>query len=86
MAIFTSATVLTDFTADPKQIHDALAKLHASPRALNHFRECPDLSDYQATQIDKFQEDTEIDAWKIALDEMAHNPLCPKVSDPKPIL
>jgi VWFA-related protein len=83
VAIFTSSKVLTDFTADPKQIHEALFKLHVSPRALNRFRECPDLSDYQAAQINQFQEDTEIDAWKMALDEMANNPACPKGGDPK---
>jgi VWFA-related protein len=83
VVIFTSAKVLSDFTADPKEIHDALTKLHASPRALSRIRDCPDLSDYQAAQINQFQEDTEIDAWKMALDEMANNPACPKGGDPK---
>jgi VWFA-related protein len=69
VAIFTSGTMLSDFTADQKQIHDALFKLHASPQALSHVRECPNLSDYQARQIEQFGDDLTTDAWKMALDE-----------------
>jgi VWFA-related protein len=69
VAIFSSGKRLSDFTADPKQIHDALSKLHASARALTRVRECPDLSDYQALQITKFEDDQTIDEWKVALDE-----------------
>lgn len=83
VAISTSGKMLTDFTGDPKQIHDALTKLRTSPRALNRFRECPDLSDYQAEQIEKFEDDQTIDVWRVALDEMAHDPTCPQgVPDP----
>ncbi|MGC2404645.1 MAG: VWA domain-containing protein, partial [Acidobacteriaceae bacterium] len=34
VAIFTSGAMLSDFTSDPKQIHEALSKLRASSRAL----------------------------------------------------
>jgi VWFA-related protein len=71
VGIFTSEGALSDFTADPKQIHDALAKLHASPRALTRLHDCPELSDYQALQISE-SENNSIDAWKMALDEAAH--------------
>ncbi len=57
VAIFTSGGMLSDFTADRKQIHDALFKLHTSPQALSHIRECPNLSDYQAQQIEQFGDD-----------------------------
>jgi VWFA-related protein len=70
VAIFTSGKMLTGFTADPKQIHDALFKLHASVRALTRIGECPQLSDYQAQQIERFEDDYTIDEWKVALDEM----------------
>ena len=51
VAIFSSREMLSDFTADPKQIHDALFKLHVSGRALTRMHECPDLSDSQALEI-----------------------------------
>jgi VWFA-related protein len=86
VAIFTSGKMLSDFTADPRQIHDALSKLHTSPRALTRLGECPDLSDYQAEQIEKNEDDQQIDAWKMALDEMAHNPQCPQVPNPVPFV
>jgi VWFA-related protein len=69
VAIFTSGEMLSDFTADPKQIHDALFKLHTSPQALSRIRECPNLSDYQAQQIEQYGDDLTTDAWKMALDE-----------------
>ena len=69
VAIFTSGTMLSDFTADRKQIHEALFKLHTSPQALSRIRECPNLSDYQAQQIEQFGDDLTTDAWKMALDE-----------------
>jgi VWFA-related protein len=68
LAIFVSGKMLSDFTADPKQIHDALSKLPVA-RALTHVRECPDLSDYQAYEITQFANDTSTDAWTLALDE-----------------
>ena len=71
VGIFTSEGTLSEFTADPKQMHDALAKLHASPRALSRLHDCPELSDYQALQISE-SENNSIDAWKMALDEAAH--------------
>jgi len=70
VAVITSSASLTDLTDDPKKIQDALAKLHASPRALSHTHDCPELSDFQAQQIVQFQYDYEIDAWKAALDEV----------------
>lgn len=70
VAIFTSNGPLTDFTADPKQIQAALAKLRASPRGLSRGHECPELTDFQAQQITEFQDDYTIDAWKAALDEV----------------
>ena len=75
VAIFTSNGPLTTFTADPKQIQEALAKLHASPRRLNRGHDCPQLTDYQAEQINKFQDDYSIDAWKAAIAEV--NARCP---------
>ena len=69
VAIFTSGGMLSDFTADRKQIHDALFKLHTSPQALSHIRECPKLSDYQAQQIEQFGDALKTDAWRMALDE-----------------
>jgi len=69
VAIFTSGKMLTAFTADPKQIHDALFKLHASARALTRIGECPQLSDYQAQQIERFEDDQTTDAWMVALNE-----------------
>ena len=69
VAIFTSGTMLSDFTADRKQIHEALFKLHTSPQALSRIRECPNLSDYHAQQIEQFGDDLTTDAWKMALDE-----------------
>ena len=80
VAIFTSATMLSNFTADPKQIHDALLKLHSSPRALTRIGDCPSLSDYQAQQIARFEDDYTIDAWKVALDEVGSR--CP---NPNPV-
>jgi VWFA-related protein len=83
VAIFTSGKMLTDFTTDPKQLHDALFKLHASVRALNRVGECPQLSDYQAQQIARFEDDQTIDEWKVALDEMKSQ--CPN-PNPVPII
>ncbi len=51
VAIFTSGEMLSDFTSDPKQIHEALSRLRASPRALAPVHDCPDLSDYQALEM-----------------------------------
>jgi VWFA-related protein len=81
VGIFTSGTRLSDFTGDPKQIHDALFKLHASPLALTLAKnqDCPDLSDYQAQQITDYQWDENIDAWQIAIDQALNDPRCARV-------
>lgn len=68
IAIFTSEDVLSDFDSDPKQIHDALSKLHVSARSLTKAQYCPDLSDFQALQITQNDED----ALAVATDEAAH--------------
>jgi VWFA-related protein len=51
VAIFTSGSMLSDFTSDPKQIHEALSRLRASGRAPAPGHDCPDLSDYQALEM-----------------------------------
>ncbi len=81
VGIFTSSTSLSDFTDDPKQIHDALFKLHASPLSLNlaKSQDCPDLSDYQAQQIIDYEFDENIDAWQIAIDQAKNDPRCFRV-------
>lgn len=71
VGIFTSEGVLTDFSGDSKVLHDGLAKLHPSPRALKRIQECPDLSDYQAQQIAD-SDSPSTDAWKSAIDEAVH--------------
>jgi VWFA-related protein len=68
VAILTSDQVLSDFTSDPKQIHEALFKLHASVRGLGRTHYCPDLSDYQALQI----MENNLEALAIASDEAKH--------------
>ena len=75
VAIFTTDKMLSDFTSDRKQIHDALFLLRASPQSSRNIHDCPKLSDYQAQQITDFEEDTQIDAWQVAMDEV--NALCP---------
>jgi VWFA-related protein len=51
VAIFSSGAMLSDFTSDPKQIHEALSRLRASGRAPAPGHDCPDLSDYQALEM-----------------------------------
>jgi VWFA-related protein len=68
VAVFTSSEMLTAFSSDPKQIHDALHKLRVSARALNLVQYCPNLSDYQALQITEGNQE----ALAVALDEAAH--------------
>ncbi len=51
VAIFTSGAMLSDFTSDPKQIHEALSRLKASSRAPALGHDCPDLTDYQALEM-----------------------------------
>ncbi len=76
VAIFTSGTMLSDFTSDPKQIQEALARLKTSPRAFTHVDECPNLSDYQAIEMMKTAGNVNLDnpwitgdAWGLAFDE-----------------
>ena len=80
VGLFTSGNRLSDFTDDPKQIHDALLKLRVSPVALrNH--DCPDISDYQAQQIVEF-DDEGIDAWRVAIDQALNDQRCSQVPQP----
>ena len=71
VGIFTAEKMLSDFTADPTQIHDALYKLRPSPHTLSKDIECPNLSDYQAFEITEFPNDDSLDAWQVALDDAA---------------
>jgi VWFA-related protein len=78
VAIFNSEKMLSDFTSDPKQIHEALSRLQASPRALTPGHDCPDLSDYQAQEILKTVGNVNLenpwitgDAWGLAFEEAA---------------
>jgi VWFA-related protein len=65
VAIFTSRKMLSDFTSDPKHVHDALFQLHSSSAAMNRAHECPNLSDYQAMEIMQTN-DQDSNAWKAA--------------------
>jgi len=51
VAVFTSGAMLSDFTSDPKQIHEALSRLRTSGRAPAPGHDCPDLTDYQALEM-----------------------------------
>jgi VWFA-related protein len=66
VAVFTSDKVLTDFTSDPKRIHDALSQLQGSSTTTLRKMECPNLSDFQALQILRGNSD----AINVALDEI----------------
>ena len=77
VALFTSGNSLSDFTGDPKQIHDALLKLHTSPVAQRP-HDCPELSDYQAEQIIEF-DDENTDAWQVAKDQARNDQRCSQV-------
>lgn len=68
IAIFTSDEMLSDFTSDSQQIHAALGKLRGSARAMTRVHNCPDLSDYQAEEINQQNPDYS-EAWQMALDE-----------------
>jgi VWFA-related protein len=76
VAIFTSGAMLTDFTSDPKQIHEALSRLRASGRAPALGHDCPDLTDYQAVEMTKTAGKLDLDnpwntgdAWGLAFAE-----------------
>ncbi len=83
VAIFTPAGSLTDFISDPKQIHDALFKLHTSPLDLTKTHNCPDISDYQAQQITE-SDDENIDAWQVALEQALNDYRCTQVPKNQP--
>jgi VWFA-related protein len=77
VAIFTSGAMLSDFTSDPKQIHEALSRLKSSGRAPALGHDCPDLTDYQALEMTKTQGKVDLenpwntgDAWGLAFEEM----------------
>lgn len=69
VALFTSDKMLSDFTADPQQIHAALAKLQTSGRSLLRIHDCPDLTDYQALQITQQENPDYSDAWQVAINQ-----------------
>jgi VWFA-related protein len=73
VAIFNAEKMLSDFTSDPHQFHAALMQLHASALGPSREHPCPDLSDYQALEI-LHTNDSESDAWKVAL---AESKTCP---------
>jgi VWFA-related protein len=71
VAIFTTDKMLSDFTSDPKQIHEALQQIQPSPRAQGRSMECPDLTDYQALQVlSTSDRDLNSGAWILALAEL----------------
>jgi VWFA-related protein len=71
VAIFTTGATLTDFTSDAKLLREALLKLRASPRSRTLDHDCPQLSDFQAQQIMENPNNQNIDAWKVANNELA---------------
>jgi VWFA-related protein len=70
VAIFTSGQMLSDLTADPQQIHAALARLQSSALSTARAHNCPDLTDYQALEITQ-QNPESSPAWQMALEEAA---------------
>lgn len=68
VAIFTAEKILSNFTADPRQIQQALAQLHASTRGPAREHPCPDLTDYQANEI-LHTNDLDGEAWRVAISE-----------------
>jgi VWFA-related protein len=68
VAVFTSEEMLSDFTSDPVQIHNALFRVRASVNSLAGAHECPDLSANHALEIMQ-SNDTESDAWRAAWSE-----------------
>jgi VWFA-related protein len=86
VAIFTSAKMLSDFTSDPKQIHEALSRLRAAGRAPAAGHDCPDLSDYQALEMMKTAGRLDLknpwntgDAWGLAFEEAAQRDCLPSL-------
>ena len=86
VAIFTSGAMLSDFTSDPKQIHEALSRLRASGRAPAPGHDCPDLTDYQALEMMKTLGKVDLnnpwntgDAWGLAFEEMTERDCLPSL-------
>ena len=65
VAIFSSDKMLTDFTSEPSQIHNALKQLNVSAHTRSMTKQCPDLSEYQAEEILR-DSDYHSDAWQLA--------------------
>ncbi len=81
VGIFTSEKMLSDFTNDPKQLHDALWRVHGSAHSLLKDAACPSLTDYQAFEITQFANDTSTDAWQVAIDDATRRG-CMGLGDP----
>ena len=86
VAIFTSGAMLSDFTSDPKQIHEAMSRLRASGRAPAPGHDCPDLTDYQALEMMKTLGKVDLnnpwntgDAWGLAFEEMTERDCLPSL-------
>ncbi len=73
MSIFASGEMLSNFTADLTQIHNALFKLRSIPMSQSRSDDCPHLSDYQALEITQ-SVNTNTEAWILAFDEAASCP------------
>ncbi len=79
IAVFTATKALTNFTSDPRQLHEALFQLNASSRVPARVHECPDLSDYQAMQMVQ-DSDMQSSEWVVALAEVK---ICAPPPDPR---
>ncbi|MEO8735405.1 MAG: VWA domain-containing protein [Edaphobacter sp.] len=66
VAIFSSEKMLTDFTADPAKIHQAITQLNGSSRPAQAVRHCPDLSIYQAEELLRNDDYLHSPAWQLA--------------------
>lgn len=66
VAIFSSEKMLTDFTADPAKIHQAITQLNGSSRPGQAVRRCPDLSVYQAEELLRSNDYLHSSAWQLA--------------------
>ena len=71
VAVFTTESMLIDFTSDTKLLHEALLKLRVNPRSRTLDHDCPQLSDFQAQQIMENPNNLNMDAWKVANTEFA---------------
>jgi VWFA-related protein len=80
VAVFTTEAMLADFTSDAKLLHEALLELRVSPRSRTQDHDCPQLSDFQAQQIMENPNNQNLDAWKVANNEL---PVCDGGSQPQ---